>query len=311
MPFMTRRELLAAAAAAACAPTLRARGFDKSRISAITDEIGLTTDDAIAFAHKYGLTNVEIRNRPEAKKEYYQLPEAEIKADALRFHKEGLKVSFVNTGLLKFTWPGTEPVRRRPETTEAREKRLASEKTRWDRRLDDLKKAINCAHIMGCDKVRVFTGTRVEHPETVFSRIAEVVGSEMAAIAEKEKVYLLLENEGSQNMATSQEIVDVLKLISSKWVGFNWDPHNSWSKEKAFPDGYAILPKKRMLNVQVKGKGIMPASPEKEDWKAIMQTLDKDGYKGKIGLETHIFDGTLIAAAHTSMEEIMRIVNSL
>ena len=55
----------------------------------------------------------------------------------------------------------------------------------------------------------------------------------------------------------------------------------------------------------------MPSSPEKEDWKAIMQALDKDGYKGKIGLETHVFDGTLIAAAHASMEEILRIVREL
>ena len=310
---MTRRELLAAAAAAAAAPALRARGFDKSRISAITDEIGNNTDDSIAFAHKYGLTNIEIRDRrlENSRREYFQLSEAEIKADALRFKKEGLHVSFVNTSLLKFTWPGTEAVRRRPETPEAREKRIAAEKLRWDRRLDDLRKAINCAHIMGCDKVRVFTGTRIEQPETVFPRIAETIGSEMAAIAEKEKVYLLVENEGGQNVASSQEIVDILKLMKSKWVGFNWDPHNAYSREKAFPDAYNLLPKARMMNVQVKGKGIMPNSPEKDDWRAIMQRLDKDGYKGKIGLETHIFDGTLIQAAHVSMEEIMRIVSSL
>ena len=310
---MTRRELLAAAAAAAGAPALRARGFDKSRISAITDEIGNTTDDSIAFAHKYGLTNIEIRDRrlESSRREYFQLSEAEIKADALRFKKEGLHVSFVNTSLLKFTWPGTEAARRRPETPEAREKRYAAEKLRWDRRLDDLRKAINCAQIMGCDKVRVFTGTRIEQPETVFPRIAETIGSEMAAIAEKEKVYLLVENEGGQNIASSQEIVDILKLIKSKWVGFNWDPHNAYSREKAFPDAYNLLPKARMMNVQVKGKGIMPTSPEKDDWRAIMQRLDKDGYKGKIGLETHIFDGTLIQAAHVSMEEIMRIVSSL
>jgi len=103
--------------------------FDKSRISAITDEIGKSTDESIEFAHKYGLTNVEIRNVPGGK-EYYTLPEAQIKADALRFQKEGLKVSFVNTGLLKFTWPGTEPARKRNETPEAREKRLATEKAR-------------------------------------------------------------------------------------------------------------------------------------------------------------------------------------
>src|SRR5207302_414156 len=130
IPFMTRRELLAAAGAACATPLWARSHFDKSRISAITDEIGLSTDDSIAFAHKYGLTSVEIRNPAGSKKEYFTLPEAEIKTDALRFQKEGLKVSFVNTSLLKFAWPGTAPVRRRPETPEAREKRVAAAKVR-------------------------------------------------------------------------------------------------------------------------------------------------------------------------------------
>ena len=150
---MTRRELLAAGAAfATCAtPLMGAKThLDKSRISAITDEIGLSTLEAIAFAHHYEMQNVEIRNSP-GKKEYYLLPESEIKADADLFAKEGLKVSFVNTGLLKYTWPGTEPLRRRPETPEARDKRIASEKLRWDQRSEDFQKAIRCAHIMGCD----------------------------------------------------------------------------------------------------------------------------------------------------------------
>ncbi|HLH16430.1 MAG TPA: sugar phosphate isomerase/epimerase family protein [Bryobacteraceae bacterium] len=307
---MTRRDLLAAAAAA-CALPLHARGrFDKSRISAITDEIGKSTEESIAFAHQYGLTHVEIRNPPGNRTEYFMLPEAEIKADAVRFEREGLKVSFVNTSLLKFAWPGTEPPRRRPETPEARAKRLAAEQARWDRRMEDLHKAVRCAQIMGCDKVRVFTGSRLADPPSLYGRIAETIG-EMALTAEKEKVYLLIENEGSQNVGTSAELAEILKRIPSKWVGCNWDPHNAYGKETSYPDGYSLLPKKRILNVQVKGKGVMPSSPEKEDWKAIMQALEKDGYKGEIGLETHIFDGTLIAAAHTSMEEIMRILGEL
>src|SRR5215469_16550340 len=97
---MTRRDLLAAAGAV-CALPLEARNhFDKSRISAITDEIGRSTDESIAFAHQYGLTSVEIRNPPGDKREYFTLTEAEIKADAIRFRNEGLKVSFVNTSLL-------------------------------------------------------------------------------------------------------------------------------------------------------------------------------------------------------------------
>lgn len=279
--------------------------LDKTRISAITDEIGLSTLEAIAFAHYYGMQNVEIRNSP-GKKEYYLMPEAEIKADADLFAKEGLKVSFVNTGLLKFTWPGTEAARKRTETPEARDKRLASEKARWDQRLDDFQKAIRCAHIMGCDKVRVFAGTRVAEPTMVYQLIAETLG-EMSKLAEREKVYLLLENEGSQSIATSAELADIMKLIPSKWVGFNWDPHNAYGKEKSYPDGYAALPKARMLNLQIKGKGVMPDSAEKEDWRAIFAALNNDGYEGKVGLETHLFDGTLITAAHKSMDEIMKI----
>jgi sugar phosphate isomerase/epimerase len=267
-------------------------------------------DEAIVFAHRYGLQFVEIRNPPGSRKEYFSLSEPEIKVDAVRFRNEGLKVSFVNTSLLKFGWPGSEPVRRRPEEPAAHEKRLASEKALWDRRMEDLRKALRCAQIMGADKVRVFTGSRVADPQTMFPRIAEALG-EMALAAEKEKIYLLIENEGSQNVATSAELAGIMKVIGSRRVGMNWDPHNAYGRETSFPDGYALLPKKRLLNVQVKAKGVMPDSPEKEDWKAIMLALAKDGYQGKIALETHIFDGTLIAAAHKSMDEIMRIVGEI
>lgn len=306
---MTRRGLIAATGAA-FATQLLARGhWDKSRISAITDEIGMSTGDSIAFAHQYGLEFVELRNPPGSKKEYFTLTEPEIKTDAIRFSKEGLKVSFLNTSLLKFTWPGSEPARNRPEEAAAREKRLAAEQARWNQRMDDLHKAIRCAQIMGCDKVRVFSGTRVADPKAMYQRIADTVG-EMSLSAEREKVYLLIENEASQNVETSAELADIMKLIPSKWVGYNWDPHNAYGKENSYPDGYKLLPKNRMLNIQVKAKGVMPTSPEKEDWKGIMTSLDQDGYKYKIGLETHTGD-TRVADAHASMEEILRIVNEV
>ncbi len=307
---MTRREVLAAAGAGVAAP-LWAKRIDRSRISAITDEIGKTADDAIAFAKEYGLQWVELRGVPGQRKEYAFLPEPEIKAAAAALARSGLKVSFLNTGLLKFTWPGTEAARKRQETPEAKARREASEKARFDRRLEDLKTAIRNAHILGVDKVRVFTGSRTAEPRAMFPRIAEVIG-EMAHVAGKEKVYLAIENEGSCNVASSQELADILKLIPSKWVGLNWDPQNTLgTKEAPFPDGYNVLPRKRMFNVQIKGKGVMPSSDQKLDWKAIMQALQKDGYSGKIGLETHIFDGTLIQAAHVSMKEILRIVGEL
>jgi sugar phosphate isomerase/epimerase len=307
---MTRRELLAAAAAAGALGVSRLQGktrIDKSRISAITDEIGLSPEEAIAFAHHYKLENVEIRNRPGSK-EYFTMPEAEIKADAAIFAREGLKVSFVNTSLMKFTWPGMEPARRRQETPEGREKRLAAEKIRFERRAEDTLKALHCAQFMGCDKVRIFAGTRVEDAKSVYQQVADVIG-DLSKLAEREHVYLLIENEGSQNIGTSQEIADIMKMIPSKWVGFNWDPHNAMGRETSYPDGYNVLPKDRMLNLQIKGKGVIPDSKEKEDWRAIFAALGNDGYQYKIGLETHLFDGTLITAAHKSMDEILKIAS--
>jgi sugar phosphate isomerase/epimerase len=305
---MTRRELLVGAL---FAPALSAKGrIDKSRISAITDEIGLTTEDSLAFAKQYGLRAIEVRAVPGSKpaKEYAFLPEAEIKEAAASFAANGLKVSFINTGLLKFTWPGMEPARQRKETDEAREKRLANEAKRFARRKEDVQQAVTAARLLGCDKLRIFTGTRVADAKAALPHVVEVL-NELVPIAEAGKVHLLVENEASQNIGTSQELAEIMERMPSKWVGFNWDPQNALPlKEVPWPNGYDVLPKKRMLNIQFKGKGIMEGSPEKLDWAAIVHALQKDGYPHMIGLETHLFDGTLIQAAHTSMETMLRIV---
>ncbi len=305
---MTRRQLLAAALTA---PALFGKArIDKSRISAITDEIGMSPQESIDFAKQYGLRWVELRDVPGPKhnREYAFLTEAEIKEAATTFQANGLKVSFINTGLLKYGWPGTEPSRKKPEADDARAKRLETEQKRWDARKDDVKKACTAANILGCDKLRVFTGSRVADPKTVYKRIADEI-NDLSEIASSYKVHLLIENESSQNIGTSQELADIMPMLPSKWIGLNWDPQNALPlKEKPFPDGYSLLPKKRILNVQFKGKGIMEASPEKLDWAGIVKALDKDGYMGQIGLETHLFDGTLIQAAHESMEDMMRIV---
>ncbi len=307
---MTRRELLLRAAAVPALPLFGKRRIDKSRISAITDEIGLTPDDAIAFAKQYGLKWVELRAVPGQKpaKDYIFLSEAEMKAAAASFAQNDLKVSFLNTPLLKFGWPGTEPVRKNPEAPDAKAKRQAREQKQWDKRKEDFESAVAAAKIFGCDKIRVFTGSRVADPKTMLPRIAEELNA-LLPIAEKQKVHLLVENENSQNVGTSAEMAALMELMPSPWVGLNWDPQNALHlSETVFPDGYNLLPKKRILNIQFKGKGIMPDSPEKLDWAAIVAQLNKDGYAYEIGLETHLFDGTLIQAAHISMETMLRIV---
>ncbi len=304
---MTRRELLAAACTASALQA--GRRIDISRFSAITDEIGKTPEDAIAFTKQHNLSWVELRGIPGTKREYAFLPEADLKETAASFAANGLKVSFFNTSMLKYAWPGTSPVRRSTVSDESWARNLAQGAARFERRMEELKRALHAAHILGVNKVRVFAGQRVAEPAAAMPRVAEVL-NEMAEVAAKEKVYLLVENEGSCSVGTCAELAALMKLTPSKWIAINWDPLNVTSlKEVPYPDGYALLSKKRILNVQIKGRSILEG-PQRMDWKSIVLDLEKAGYKGHFGLETHMNE-SLIENSHASMREIARLVREL
>jgi sugar phosphate isomerase/epimerase len=286
--FVTRRELVAGAAA--CAATLWARShWDRTRISAITDEIGNTADEAVDFARENGLLFVEVRNQPGSDREYATGREADMDADATHLANEKVKVSVVDTSLLKFAWPGSPGGRAAPD------------QARWDRRMDDLHKAFRCAQIMGSDKVAIFAGARVADPSAMFPRIADTI-AEMAVEAEKEKVALLVENDPATNVATCAELAALMKLTPSKWVGIDWTPA---------PGGHALLPKKRILNVHVPARSLTPGTPEWADWKAILRALDKDGYGGKIALATGVSGSPGIALARDALDQLVHIVREV
>jgi sugar phosphate isomerase/epimerase len=298
----SRRDFVAGAALALAAGKLQAfkSHITKARISAITDEIGRTQADAIDFAHQYNLQWVELRNVPETKKEFAFLTEPELKRWSAELAANKLKVSFLNTSLLKFTWPGLAP----PDA------KATPDEKRWASRKDDVAAALNAANILGVDRIRVFTGARVANPETAYPVIVQTM-EELIPLAEKAKVKLLIENENSQNIGTSAEVKAIMELLPSKTIGYNWDPGNAQSlRETPWPDGYALLPKSRMLNVQFKAKNLLDG-PDKLNWRAIMEAMQKDNYQGELGLETHVFDGTLIEKAHESMKEIMHTVGEL
>lgn len=306
--MINRRELLTGSLAAL--PLWARQRIGRNRIAAITDEIARTPAGAIAFAQQYGLKWLELRSVPTEQRngpEYAFLPEADARAAAREIREAGLKVSFLNTGLLKFAMPGTEYVRQRAETPEVREKRRARDQARYDRHRDDLRHAIRTAHLFDVRFVRVFTFLRVAEPQTMEQRVLDILG-EMAGIAGKDGIRLLVENEVSCNVASCAELASLLQRLPEKTVGINWDPMNGMSmNETPYPAGYELLPRKRVWNVQVKGRTILDY-PERLDWSSILQALERDGYRGQVGLETHIFGPQLIEMSHQSMKEILRLV---
>ncbi len=281
--------------------------MDATRFSAISDECANSPAEAIAFAKQYGMRWLELRGVPGNKQSYEALPEPELRAAAKEFAANRVKISFLDASLLKFGLPGTEPARRRPETEEARAKRLKQEGARFERRVEDLGRAIRAAKILGTDKIRIFTFSRVEDPAKLMPRLAEIL-EPMVTLAGKEKVYLLVENEGSCNVATSAELAELMKAVPSKWLGVNWDPLNGTAfKEVPFPDGYRLLPIPRVGNVHIKGRSVLDY-PQRMDWKAVFEAFTQDGYRGCFGLETHIFGPQLIERSHASMKEMLRLV---
>ena len=193
--MMNRRDFIALAAAGASVLRAKER-IGRSRISAISDEVATSPDEAIAFAKQYGLEWLELRTVPGAKKPYFFLEPDELKPAARQFTDNGIRISFLNTDLLKFGFPGTEPVGRKKETPEALAKRLPREQAKFDSRMDDLRKCIRAAHAFGTVNVRVFTFSRVAEPAKLLPRIVDVL-EPMAKVAETEGVRLLIENETS------------------------------------------------------------------------------------------------------------------
>jgi sugar phosphate isomerase/epimerase len=289
---VTRRELLAGAAATLSVGRLSAARshITKSRVSAITDEIGRTQADAIAFAKMFGLQWVELRTVPETKQEFASLSGPELKGHVAQLAAGKLKVSMLKTSLLKFPWPELSP---------------DGDQKRWDRRKDDLSRALAAAQVLGVDKLRVFTGARVAHPETAYPKIVQTM-QELIPLAENAKIKLLIENEPSQNIGTCAELKAIMELLPSKSIGFNWDPQNALAlHETPWPGGYAQLPKTRMLNVQVKAEGLIDTGAANLNWRAILEAIGRDGFPGEISLATEAL------SANDGMRELMHVVGEL
>src|SRR5438105_2462786 len=153
---MQRRTFVAAAIAAAATTRGAANRIDRSRLSAISDEIAATPEDAIAFAKQYKLEWLALRTIPGTKTPYWGMEPADLSTALKQFKDAGIRISFLDTSLLKFGLPGTEPVRKTPEEPAAKEKRIAREQAQFDRRLDDLGKAIRAAHAFSTNMVRIF-----------------------------------------------------------------------------------------------------------------------------------------------------------
>jgi sugar phosphate isomerase/epimerase len=164
----------------------------------------------------------------------------------------------------------------------------------WKTQSHQAERAFDIAKRAGAGIVRVFSGTRVAEPETVFERVVDIL-QDLADKAGRRGLVIGLENDRSCNISTAQEMAGVLAAIDHSNLQVVWDPGSAYiSGEKPFPSGYKMLDTARIALVHAKDCTLEGHKPVWEplgdgdiDWQGQIDALAADGYDGFIHLETY------------------------
>jgi len=260
-----------------------------SAISVLTDEISQDFAHACEVASKeFGLGLVELRAVNNKNIMNWDTSDvAEVRKVLDRFK---LKVSEIATPIFKTDWPGA------PKSPFSPKKPEFGADFTFQQQDELLDKAIELAKTFNTQYIRVFDFWRLDDQKPHRQAIDERIRQAAVKVAGK-GVTLTLENELACNTATGAEAARLLNAVREKGLMLNWDPGNATARgEKAYPDGYAKLPKDRIGHVHCKdavkkangdgtewalmGTGIV-------DWVGQFRALKKDGYSGPLSLETH------------------------
>src|SRR5215831_17929211 len=211
---------------------------DRFKLGVISDELSEDLEEALKIIKGYGLNWVEIRT---VWKTYNtEASPAQVQRIRTLLEQYDFKVSVLDTALYKCDLPGAANVMGEKDVYP------------YTGQLDLLKRAMDRAHAFGTDKLRVFSFWRVADPDALFPRIAGEL-AKAAEVANSHGVRLVLEDEGSCNVGCARELTKMLILVPNENFGANWDVGNGyWHGEVSFPDGYALLDKKRIWHVHLK-----------------------------------------------------------
>jgi L-ribulose-5-phosphate 3-epimerase len=262
------------------------------KLSVITDEITQDFGHAVEVAaNEFGVGYVEIRGLWE--KNIVNLDEKEVAEVKRLLAKYDLKVTDIASPLFKVDWPGAPKSKYSP-TGDAYKASFTFEQQ--DEVLD---RAAAMAKAFGTNKVRLFDFWRLEDDKPYRKEMDEKL-RDISEKAAKLGIVLILENEYECNTATGPESARLLAAVKNKNFFLNWDPGNAARlDDKAFPEGYALLPKDRIGHMHLKdikkkadgsldwecmGRGII-------DYEAQFRAMMHDGYRGTMSLETH-WNGT-------------------
>lgn len=288
---MNRRHFLRLSAAISLAAkpfTALAETFDYPwKLGVITDEVSPDLPTALhKFIPKYGLKWIEIRNVTiDGQKHYPFRDETPAQLHEMRRQLDGagVRLSVLDTDVYKIPLPGTK-------LAQGAAGELNPSSGEYDRQLENLKRGADSAHILGTDKLRLFSFLRADDLNSVFNRVIDELGKAVD-VAKRNGVVLVMENEFSCNIATGAESGRMLKAISDPTLMLNWDPGNAiQAGEIPFPNGWDSFDHSRIGHMHLKdgdGHHWLPIGGGKIDFIGQFRALKQMGYSQTLSLETH------------------------
>ena len=257
------------------------------RISVINDEISQDFGRACEIASRhFGMAWIELRGMWN--KNILNLDANEVAESKRILERYDLRVPDIASPLFKVDWPGA------PKSSFSPKRDQFHADFTFAQQDEVLGKSLELAKAFGTDRVRCFDFWRLNDPKPHRKAMNEKL-RDAAGKAAKQGIVLVLENEASCNTATGAEAAEVLSAVQTPALMLNWDPGNAATLgEKAYPDGYAALPKDRIGHCHCKdvvkkdhgyewaamGQGLI-------DWVGQFKALKNDGYHLAVSLETH------------------------
>lgn len=258
----------------------------KLRIASITDEFTADLGPALDAMAGIGMTGAELRVLWG--KNIMDLSTEELRRARQLVADHGMEVISIASPILKCVLPNAAEIDARFQHDV-----FASKHTFEDQpRLAD--HAFDIAEMLGARIIRVFSYWRTVEPKATYPAVIEALNW-LAEKAAARGLIIGLENEHACNVSTAADAAEVLAAVSHPNLQLVWDPANALcSGENPFPEGYAKLPKSRIVHVHTKDCHMEghrpvwgPLGTRAVDWKGQIAALLADGYQGWLSLETH------------------------
>ncbi|PYI52137.1 sugar phosphate isomerase/epimerase family protein [Paenibacillus flagellatus] len=281
----------------------------------VLDRLGILTDEvypdhfakSLDWIAEQGLKHIEVRVVDGVN--IANMSDEQVADVRRQVEARGLSVSAIASPLYKCALDPTRPVATGDVFGQAEESVEAHH--------EKLHRVIAIAKQLGARGIRIFSFWREREPERYFDDIVAHL-KKAAAVAEREGVLLLQENEPACNGGFADEIGRIVRAVGSPAMKALWDPGNeAYGGRPAFPEGYEAI-KDVLAHVHIKDAYVRPDGTSRcvpvgsgtVPFIAQLRALAEDGYDGLFTIETHFAPegGTKAAGSRMTLDAFRVLV---